>query len=294
MARHRRSSINSTQRSGHGGLIVGFVILVLLVAIAYVMFGGEDGGVPPTNGPPSRDILSRAIEATSSVTSQRFNIVGSITMSSRNNRIPLFITGEGEVDINQKKMRVKVNIDLPLSPLAPETEEQTIETYVVGNVLYAYDGEVWRKTTSSQDLWEKRQVPQNLINFLTGTTSKLLGIEVINGKETYKIAIMPTVRELFEKLQDLQPAGINLPTLTDNNIREIEQAVKNLDLFMWIDKSTYLPAKVEMNLLFEFAEGIQKLNVEIQMEMSTEYNVAVSIDLPPGAQTAVESGVIGF
>lgn len=53
------------------------------------------------------------------------------------------------------------------------------------------------------------------------------------------LAILPTVRELFEKLRNVQPTGINLPTLTDSNVQEIEQAVKNLDLF-YVGRQEYI------------------------------------------------------
>ncbi|MBN2517274.1 MAG: hypothetical protein JXB14_00355 [Candidatus Altiarchaeota archaeon] len=294
MARRRRPSIDSAKRGGHGGLIVGLIVIILLVAVGYLLFGGDKGTTPPvTNGVSSAEVLSKAIDATGKANSQSFTIQGSVAMSTRGNNIPILMSGDGELDTNQKRMRIKIDVTLPPTPLSAETK-QSVETYVIGNTLYTFDGTTWRKTTSSTDLWGERQAPQRLIDFLTGTRSELLGSENIAGKDAYKIAIKPTVRELLDELSGLQPMGSSLPALTENNIAEIENSVRAMGITMWVEKGTYYPIRVDMNLGFEFTEGTQKLNVDIKMSLSTLYNVPVSVNLPMAAETAIDSGVSGF
>ena len=83
----------------------------------------------------------------------------------------------------------------------------------------------------------------------------------------------------------------------DPGLFDLADMIKTFNMKEWIARDTYLPVKVEMDIVFEMSEkdfdatatGNEKIVMNIKSDIKYyDYNKPVTIELPPEALTAQE------
>lgn len=294
----------SLERGGEGGggskrLLA---ILLVVVAAAIVAYLFLTSGPKPPQGPAqpldnSKEILNRALGAVKSTTTHEYEMFGSISLSSRVLNIAVSFIGNGAMDLNAKRMRFSTEWVLPSIGNLFTGGKTLMETYVIGNTIYSSTDGSWVKLSSEEDLWAAPQGPMNVMNLLTTMDSKTLGTETMDGKQAYKIQVVPNIENMIRLLETVQPQSIeSITPLDKKSMDELKRAIKELSATLWIDKVTYYPIKVELkiSLLFKDVDlelgRVADINLDMNFTLKQNFGEPVSIVLPAAAQNATSVG----
>jgi hypothetical protein len=94
----------------------------------------------------------------------------------------------------------------------------------------------------------------------------------------------------------MQQSGVSGETLPEIDEEFLQEAFKNFSIKQWVAKDTYFLSKAEMYMAMELTpealgypeeEGLMTMDMTMDL-LAYDYNQPVSIELPPGAEEAVE------
>ena len=187
----------------------------------------------------------------------------------------------------------KIHMDIQMTmSTPPETVQMSIEMYLVGDWMYmkmempGLPPEImgtWFKVRMSEleleDLWEQQDTAGQQFDLLVGFTDvELLGTEMVNGVECYKLQVTPDMAKLWEWAQ-IQEGMEPVPGL------DPEEVISDYSYLLWVAKDTYFTVKtvVEMTMAVEGESMGMAVTVLV-----FDINEPVTIELPPEAAAAEE------
>ncbi len=265
------------------GVVIAIVAVVVIAAAASAYYFLA----PPEVS--AEQIKSWALTSAEEVNTYKFemsmeaSITGTGQAGTQSYTIQAWSTGE--VDVENKKMKMEFTMQTPPMGAAKE-EEVSMELYIVEDYVYTYVDGQWFKTELPEDAWGQKSPLEGQVSLLEASNVKRLPDEAVDGVDCYVLEIQPDLEKLWEVLSS-QPGMEEAPSIP---IEQLKQVVKGFTVKEWIDKQTHLPRKVLMSMNMEFDLGMLG-SMSIDMDFSMKffgYNEPVTIELPPEAIEAVE------
>jgi len=130
------------------------------------------------------------------------------------------------------------------------------------------------------DLWEQQNIAGQQFDLLADFTDvELLGTEMVNGVECYKLQVTPDIETLWAWAQ-MQEGMEGLDPGLDP-----EEVITDFSYVLWVAKDTYFTVKtvVEMTMTVEGESMGMAVTVLV-----FDINEPVTIELPPEAEAAEE------
>jgi hypothetical protein len=180
--------------------------------------------------------------------------------------------------------------------------EQTIESYIINSTMYSVvpqttGGGIWVKSDVGENAWGSEGL---YIGQLAGMLSgEVVGEEVVNGVEAYKVAARVDAGKLVDLImasQDMEAAGLT-PEDADALAGQLADSVRSADATIWLRKSDSLPVKFSGDVALSIdlsgmsagmAEG--SLDISAAFSGTVDYDSAVDVKLPASAAAAIDAG----
>ena len=288
-------------------LFVALAVFMAL-AVAFSGCGGDDSGTvsppavttqnppattsaptttPPPPITPAPEVILKAMNnASAAMNTYQSKMLTSMNMSFLGTTIKLDMSTSAVVDVSAKKLFM----DNTIVTTGVGAMTMTQQMYIISDTMYmkinsaesGLDPNTWYKemmpAVDQQAMWASQDVGGQFQILLDAAVLQIVDTETINGVQCYKLKITPNIDKFMAYLaasgSDLADMGIVNPA----------QAFKQLDVTIWVDKSSYVPAKMDMTLVVD-AQG---MNITMTMAMTFEkVNQPVAITLPSAAQAAI-------
>ncbi|MGD9116310.1 MAG: hypothetical protein PVJ61_03920 [Dehalococcoidia bacterium] len=274
---------------------LGISLLLLTMVFA---FGACDGEAQAQ----AQEITESALQVQDDINSYRFETTSTMEMAGETEgeaiEGSLIITQNGEFDPANLKMHY---IQTMISTMTGSYDvNTTMDTYVIEDEGYvASDNEFgefsWSSGEIPEGFWEDmNQVDFELAMLEASTKAKVIGSETVNGVDCYVLEISPAEEHLWELF--MQQMGMSGGTADDADDDLLKELVKHCSAKQWIAKDSYFLMKAEITMSVELTpemtgssdvEGEVKIDTKLTL-MAYDYNQPLSIELPPGAEEAVE------
>lgn len=280
----RKPSIESENEAKKGGV---FAVIIVVVLIAGVIWAMTSGGAPPSSD--ANNLLAQASLAASAITKESFTFEGSVEASSDAGYFGIPVSGEGRIDIENKRSYMKINLE---SAVSPDASAMTLETYAIDNVVYTNFADTWGMYDAGERLWGEAQFSQKLIDLVDEFDADITEKEVVNGKSSFKVVINPSMEDVIELVTTMDPGILDRSGISA--VPTIDQGVKKIEFIIWIDEFEFLPVKAEMFLEAETpivnpgGSGVIDSNLIVSVTTNFDYKTPFNIVLPSAAQDAVE------
>jgi hypothetical protein len=266
---------------------------VLLLAIVITTVGLACSG---TGASLSADqVMENAVAAQADVES--FRLDATLTASVEDpeaGTTTVSLDADCAVDLEDAEIEAIADLSLDMTGMNIAAE---IEAYVVDNYAYmmmSLMGQTtWTKQPVPADIWETVEGSQSQLEGLLGSVdAEVVKEEKVNGVNCYVVEIAPDLGQLQQALMDQPGLGEDLGEMPD-----LESMVEELSFKLWVAKDTYFLSKAKINITLNMADetaGIPAGTVDLSLEIvAYDYNQSISIELPPGAESA-EEGSSGF
>jgi hypothetical protein len=281
-----RTSIEGSEEKNYTG---AFAVIIVLVLIGGVLFAMMSGG-PPTVS-QSEGILEQSAIAVKDITRESFTFQGNIESDFEGRYVSLPISGEGRIDAANQRLYFKLNFENPID-VGEEQIAVTLESYVIGKTVYSKLIDVWTKYERILDPWGDSLFSTKVVGIANSFDSSVVGEEVVNGKEAVKIRVVPTVEEMVDLLETLDPGIADRVGISNTAL--LGRAIKSMVANVWIDKETLLPVKAELTMEIKGKDidpsgvGVVVSDMILTAEINFDYNTPFNIVLPSEAQDAIE------
>ncbi len=200
--------------------------------------------------------------------------------------------GAGSLNLTNRSMKL-VLASLALSVVDQENASATtLEEYLQNDTIYMkMDGNWTQLKMDMPEVWAEQDMAGQQIEILNHSEITLLGSEKIDGRDCYKIRVAPEMQS-FSTIVSQQTGSLlgtmNLGELFNNS---------SMDLIYWIDKESFLLARMEQTATFDLTpESLrleatgpqsQRINMVAKSIMNyRDYNEPVEIMLPAEAKEA--------
>lgn len=200
------------------------------------------------------------------------------------------IEDAGVVDNINRRMQIETSTE---SELLPEgaIERQSRETYLVGDVIYikqAIPGVEWTKR-EMPGLWDGENQIGQQVELFKASEIDWIDTEEIDGIPCYAVKLIPSLEKLWEIMRSTESEAQPL---------DLEEVFKNVSLSQWYAQDSFLPVKAQLEVTmildsenFYLPEGTMMVTGEMTYNLARivvfhHYNEVVSIELPPGAESA--------
>jgi len=184
-----------------------------------------------------------------------------------------------KVDIAAQRTMMAMTMETTMPPM-PGVPEKVMEVQMK---MYSVDGMMYMGTTvpDMPPLWSKMQMPWMCplalsIELLKVSVVEVVGVEQVNGVESYVIKITPDLGKLWELMMKMNPGMVPPEPLLDIRVISMKQ---------WIARDTFLPIREQLQMTMVF-EGMETETTIISRYHS--FNDPVTIQLPPEAEGAIE------
>lgn len=280
-------------------------VLVMLASIVAACSSNETASLPPgtaqnpqnttTVAPttalpastPTPDAILKLVNtASAGMNTFESSAVMSMNMSLMDMTVKADMTANMTVDVPGKKFFMSAGSQT--GGVGTPSSNST-QMYLINDTLYtktdgdsSLDPNTWYKevvTTADQSsMWKTEDVGGQIQILLDSATLVIVGSEDVNAEPCYKLEVNPNMDKFLAYL-DATGNG-----MSDLGITSASQAFKQLDVNIWVAKTNYLPARVDIVMVLN-AQGM-----DISVNMSSTYNkvnLPVTITLPAPAQNAL-------
>ncbi|MFC1923973.1 DUF6612 family protein [Chloroflexota bacterium] len=276
---------------------IGLAFIIMLIPIIGVSCS-EEGKEDGLTQEHIAQVISDTTSAAGEAAVYKFDMDMSTTMSLSGGISPGTLSMEmdstGVIDIANEAMQMFMTMTMDIPELGEEEVE--LETYIIDEWQYMKaSGEGWMKTNVTPEVWETQNQIEQQIELLSSGGVDSIGSEVSGGIDCYKIEITPTDMGLLSEMMLEQYGTEAMPDL-----EELFSST-SIDYTLWVAKDSYLLIKVAGNISMELSpedvgasnSDFQKMDMDMVLEVVFyDYNQPVTIELPPGAELAIE--VPGF
>jgi hypothetical protein len=242
---------------------------------------------PPPPTTPAADVILKAMNnASAAMNTYQSKMQTSMSMSFLGTTMKLDMSTSAVADVPGKKLFM----DNTIVTTGAGATSMTQQMYIINDTLYmkinsaesGLDPNTWYKelmpAADQQAMWTSQDVGDQFQILLDAAVLQVVGTETVNGVQCYKLKITPNIDKFMAYL------AASGSDLADMGIANPAQAFKQLDVTFWVDKSSYIPAKMDMAIGID-AQG---MNITMTMAMTFEkVNQPVDITLPPAALAAV-------
>ncbi len=282
-----------------------FIAFTLTLVLALTIAGcGDDGtakpgsttnnsgttttAAPPPPTTPTPDALLKAMDtASAAMNSFESKMLVKMDMAFLGTTMKLDMNTAMIVDVPGKKFYMDLSGQMTGFG---DTSPMVQQMYLLNDILYmkvndpesGLDPNTWYKTAvtaaEQQEMWTSQDVGDQFEILLDAATLQIIGSEAANGVDCYKVKITPNMEKFMAYLaasgSDVADMGITNPA----------QAFKQLDITFWVEKTNYMPIKMDMIMAVE-AQGV---NLTMTFSMNFEkVNQPVTITLPTAVQAAL-------
>ncbi|MBC7110543.1 MAG: hypothetical protein H5T46_06045, partial [Archaeoglobi archaeon] len=285
--------------------IIALAVLLLAVTFGFYALFSE---------PSAGEIVEMSLSSMEDVKSYRFTLDAEILMNMSSGEheesIPMSMSGEGAVNLEEKKLWMKTESIVNSGELPGEMAME-MEIYMVGNAMYMKlasekTGEQWLKMEIPEemidDAWSSENQLEQQKMLLQSSDVRKLGEENIRGEECYVLELKIDAEKLMEMIQNQTFFGGETLPMSEVEKEAMNRIMNNTEISVkeWISKSTGLPLKSEMVMRmhlsgeeFNLSEDSEEMEITMEMTMKMEmefydYNQNIEIELPEDAENAVE------
>jgi outer membrane lipoprotein-sorting protein len=273
--------------------------LVLVLVLSFSACGGGDF-------PPAQEIVDGATQALDNVTSYQFELTMNIdaTGESEGEAFEGTVVTEydGAVDLENRRMKIAASMATTMT--GEEDTNTATETYFVDDMMYMMGetsdtGITWMKTAIPAGYWERMDQIESQVEILGTSQVKVVGSEKVGGVDCYVLEVTLDLEKLWQLF--MQQMGMTGGLMPDTSPELLEEMFQGYSAKQWIAKDTYFIMKVEIEMDMEVTpeltgsseEGKAAMDVTITM-LAYDYNQPLSIELPPGAEDAIEMSIPDF
>lgn len=195
---------------------------------------------------------------------------------------------DASIDLSSGKMYMRAE----MTQLLPERMEADVELYVIGDWVYTKveqsgmppEMSGWVRQWSPGYL-EQQDIASQQVDLLTDFVDlKLLGTEVVNGIECYKLRATPDMGKIWS-LAGSQLGMGELNADLEDVVEDVEDMITDFYVLEWIAKDTYFPVKFMMGMTMT----LEGESFDVTMTgLIHHINEPVTIELPPEAADATE------
>ncbi|HEX54540.1 MAG: hypothetical protein DRO94_02215 [Candidatus Altiarchaeales archaeon] len=232
----------------------------------------------------AEEIRDKSIDAMQNVKSYAFDIDMDIATKREGEVVGIGtgemnfkISGDGKIDMNQKKMYSKMTVDF----LGMKME---MEQYVIGNTQYINIPMFgWVKNETAEDVWSLEYVHMES-EIMRNSPVILSGTEMLNDRECYILDINPRTDDILRLISK------QYLSTSSTDIEGIKESLKSLKVREWIDKNTFLISRMGIDMETEYENTT--MNISITMNFY-DYDKPMNIELPEDARNARDMSEIG-
>ncbi len=285
--RHSIEGPETGKQEGYGGLIALAIVALLIGAVVYSLISGG-----PAGPPKGESLLEQSKAAVRNTQKESMTFEGSIRVVEQATTLNLPISGEGRIDTVNRRMNLRLNLQPIIDSMGGENlGVVTLDTYVIGDTVYTNIQGDWVKQTSS-GIWGTKRFSEKLLE-VAGQLDPAIGEkEVVNGRDAIKVSVNPTAGELLDLFNSLQPGA--LQRVGAPELSNLASGIKSVEMTIWIDSQDLLPVKTSLDVVIEtigldlVGTGVQRSDLNIEIESNFDFKTPFNIVLPSGAQNAVE------
>ena len=208
--------------------------------------------------------------------------------------------------VNQSmRMTMDMTIDAGDMGMGEAPESITIEMYMLDEWMYMHMdmpplGDQWMKMPVTEEMAQGMagsfgadMIEQQLGPLDTPAEIKYLREEFFDGSNCYVFEIVPDMSKIMDWLDQQQLAESGIPM---DDMDMVADMFKELIYITWVDKETKYMRKMDAKIVMDISSedvgagmdmGDMKMDITMSMNIY-DYNVPVTITLPPEAEDAME------
>jgi len=284
------------------GRIILAISLVLVMALSFAACGGE-----PL--PSAQEIVDGATQALGDVRTYQFEITTTmdVTGESEGEDFEGAMTMEygGALDLENSQMSISATATMNTAMTGADYTDMSTETYVIDDMMYMMTetsdaGITWMKTAMPTEYWARIDQIEAQVEILGTSQIEVTGSEKVGGVDCYVLEVTPDKGQLWRLF--MQQMGMTSDMMPDIGQEFLSEIFRSFSVKQWIAKDTYFLMKIEVEMAMEVTpeimgspdeEGEAAIDVFMTM-LAYDYNQPVSIELPPGAEDAIEMPMLDF
>ena len=277
------------------------VVAVSLLLIITLSVIACNGGKLPS----AEEIVAAILDSQQDIETYKLDVDMEmyITVEAEDETIEMYAVtdGSGSTDVENNVMQMTGDINMVM----PDVGEIEVKEhmYLVDNMMYIgidmpafMGGSTWIKAQMPVYMPEEMNQVLSLTALIETAEITVLGSEIVNGVDCYVVEVVPDADQLWELVsQQLQFMGdeIEIPDITGELIRKMYDDVS---VTYYIAKDTYFLISSSMDMFLELTpadlgypeeEGLMTMDITMEL-LAFDYNIPVSIELPPEAADAIE------
>ena len=278
-------------------------LLALIMTIPFVACAAHEQTNEELGLPSVYEIMLGVTEAQSKISTYQFDMymnIDATTNASNESFDGTILMGiNGAIDLENSQMSMDMN--MIMEDLSEDDFSLSMGMYVVDEFMYIMTdipemGPMWMKMEMPILDWgEFDQIDSQIELLVDAVEVNVIGSEEIKGIVCYVLEIIPDMEQLWQIA--MQQSGITgeemLPEINEDFI---SQMFKDFSVTQWIAKDTYLLTKVKIDMNMEvtpeamgFPGETGSMAMEITIDLfAYDYNQPVSIELPQGAENAID------
>ena len=274
------------------------VSLLLIVTLSVTACNGE-------KLPSAEEIVAAILDSQQNIETYQLemDMEADITVEAEGETVNMYavVDYEGSIDVQNTEMKIIMDINMMIPDMGEiEVKEHM---YLVDNMMYIgidmpafMGGSTWIKAQMPVYMPEEMNQVLSLTALIETAEITVLGSEIVNGVDCYVVEVVPDADQLWELVsQQLQFMGdeIEIPDITGELIRKMYDDVS---VTYYIAKDTYFLISSSMDMFLELTpadlgypeeEGLMTMDITMEL-LAFDYNIPVSIELPPEAADAIE------
>ena len=290
------------------------ILVLSLVVVMALPFVACDGG---SGLPSAEEIIEASIEALDDVRTFEFEMEASMDADTEAEGEPndayIEMDASGAIDIENYQMQLAM--DMNMETTGEEDMDMAAEMYLVDDTFYILTdalgmGSMWMKLELSdieelpegygeqEDMSElQTEMLEFLPELLEAFEIEVTGSERVDGIDCYVLESNPDTEQLWEMFMEMfETMELETTDIPEDTEDYLDEMFDSFSVKQWIAKDTYLTMKVELEINMEFSaedvgEPEEEGEADIDMSLTVlvyDYNQPVSIELPPGAEDAMD------
>jgi hypothetical protein len=268
------------------------ISLAVVVVISLAACAKEDGELPS-----SQEIVNGVIESLDDIRTYQFDMDMTMDVAGEAEgeafEVTMVMDSSGAVDVENRQM--SMDATQSMSMIGQPEMEMGMEMYIVGDMIYMLTEmtgmeAMWVKSEMPEGYWEKMSQVEYQTELLEAAQLEVIGSEMVGDIDCYVLQLTPDLEQLWQfYIQQAQVTG----EVPEESLQEIFQS---FSVKQWIAKDTYFLTNAGIDMVMELTpedmgypeeEGVMTLDITMSF-WGYDYNQPVSIELPPGAEEAVE------
>jgi hypothetical protein len=315
-AKKRGMKTSPPKKKNMNGIIIAIVAVVAIVIALMIMLTlsnvpeepvtpstpGTPGtpATPTTDGSTLEKLLPDTADALSNIKKFSFSGELDMLMYMGADSMDAAMTVSVEYDADEEEMHIYYVTKMG-NPLYGESEQES-DTYILNDLIYtkivdpSTSDVYWIKETTLEDMWSETLGTEDISELLQVTKGEVVATETVNGEQADKIMVEPDFEKLMEYAMGTQE---DLFMISEAEIQEavdlLEDAITDMDVYVWVSKSSSLPLKVsgditaalDLGAMYGYPGEMGSIDIELDFMLDLSYPAEIDIELPAEAADAM-------